>query len=49
MKSVLYNIAGRLEGLAAGLSCNSNMKEIVTILRDAAENIKSVADVYENN
>jgi len=44
MNNILYNIAGRLEGLASGLSCNSNMKEVVTILRDAAENLKAIIE-----
>lgn len=32
----LSNIAGRLEGIAAGLSVTNGTKEVVNILRDCA-------------
>lgn len=35
----LSNIAGRLEGIAAGLSVTNGTKEVVNILRDCAQTL----------
>ena len=41
----LSNIAGRLEGIAAGLSVTNGTKEVVNILRDCANSIVMLMQV----
>ena len=49
-KTLAWAIIGRLEGLATGLSCEQDMREVVCFLRETIELLRdSVMDLEETN